>query len=1325
MAKKQISSPSLRKLKHPIETMDSLDKYDPASTDEKEVAAFERELARLMSSNATIVLDPRMDPRDLPKARNYHEWLTGDRFLKYRPFARQIDIGAQLNLDVCWKCSPKFYTHDIDFKLEPAAFARRYQFMSGGVCPSCKSTRLEGLKKGVIADKIKHIGIAGQRCVVGDTFVLCRGKIARIANVVPPGSGEIPNTENNIFIRSPNGYDRPESFFRFKTRETTRITLDNGMVIEGTNNHPLFTNRGFERMDKLTTDDHVPVVMVQTAFGEAENLNIDADVQEALATNRVPDSVLESNKKSMVSFLHALMFQNDKWRKTVELGLAGESLWRECLFLIHAVGGRASLKKSDECFTLDMDDLDFLSEKSLRRTFHDYYWSRIRSITKVDHPWPIEVYDFSIPTARCFIANMVINHNSSKCMPGDSIVYTEDGPVELIDLIRRNLKVRLPLADAPSKLVSSHRDFVYTFMTDHDIPVRMNGMHRMFTLEHGYVHATYQSKGVKHLKVGMHFEIPKFPKLIKEIRQSEWNRGKAGYYVNKLNVVSESYSYRRGFFDELMTNSLRYGEMSVTFVVANRTLYRHLRHWLEMHGVACFPVKSSEFGVDMKAFLKEFSILASEHRKHYWQTLSSMNRRLPPAFGDLLGPLLKCVLDNTSRFPWWKNDAAQKKLMEIYNVWSLCQRRRELTTARLRHLFTVLWPWRNLAWTAKEKEDFGRLIGLMRYGVKTRFAKIVKIKTSNARETVYDIEVPKYNWFIAEGYNSHNSVSFGHLVSYTTHRLLMTGDPASIYGLLPGQYLTAILTATSVDQATRNLYRPMRSILETSNWFKTFNQWAKDRQEILGVELVRIRETFAIYRFGSLDVRVIAPNRATLRGYTAYASGVDELGHFDTDDAKLKGSGIEIYGAVTNACGTVNGMARRLRDDGDNDVVFAVSHAISSPFAKSDPIVRLHGQNVDEDSALTYIIPTWRFNPFLPFEECRKIAIPDTFMRDFGCVLQDASGNFISKITHVTSLMDERRNAARIRRVVYESPRSRQKFSVGRVASSFQASAAMQCGMTLDMGYNNNSFAVTIFRLEMLNEDLPPETLADSLDSPVQDVNDDDIDADFYDDDYVDEPDEAVSNCRVVIEAMGEVQPSESEPIHYTQLMETVIIPLIERFNVKVVISDRWQTLRIQQDICDSHGVNWVNYQLKKPHFLKFRMAVTDQAISLPDAEIDDDDIMQLANPRDFENYPIAHFVKQCLTVKETPKTVEKGADFSDDLFRTVVLAHAISEEVEFRGFLSSDNSPVERGEPSMVITASAKVTETSTHVMQSFSGKGALIQAGTPTVTALATHRK
>ena len=170
-----------------------------------------------------------------------------------------------------------------------------------------------------------------------------------------------------------------------------------------------------------------------------------------------------------------------------------------------------------------------------------------------------------------------------------------------------------------------------------------------------------------------------------------------------------------------------------------------------------------------------------------------------------------------------------------------------------------------------------------------------------------------------------------------------------------------------------------------------------------------------------------------------------------------------------------------------------------------------------------------------------------------------------------------------------------------------------------------------------------------------------------------------------VYDALVEIIPDQEAPLNYSKIYDEVIRPMIEKLNIKLVCTDRWQNLKILSDIENDKKLKCQTkqYSVKYSDFLDFRQAVYDGLIRFPKPELSGEDIERAGNdsyPYGFEDKPVSHFIFQALTVVDMQgKTVTKGENVTDDIFRAAVLGYSIILRDEykkiFKGSVSGGSS--------------------------------------------------
>ena len=321
-----------------------------------------------------------------------------------------------------------------------------------------------------------------------------------------------------------------------------------------------------------------------------------------------------------------------------------------------------------------------------------------------------------------------------------------------------------------------------------------------------------------------------------------------------------------------------------------------------------------------------------------------------------------------------------------------------------------------------------------------------------------------------------------------------------------------------------------------------------------------------------------------------------------------------------------------MRSRGMVDVIFPCNYSISSPFEETDPIMTLRKRFKNDPGVEHFLYPTWKFNPKLSEAMLRKSSDPATFDRDIGCQPAKTSGSFIKDVNMLEGMLGERKNAISITRTEFANPKTGQIFTTGKLHTNWKPKTPGATILSLDGGSHNNSFAMSLAH----------------------------IDSEYND---------------FVIDGLAEIQPMTDRPIHFSSIIENIISVIIETYNVKVLVTDRWAgTTQLMQDICDEHDVEPIVYSLRMKDFVAWRQVLIDNGITLPREEMDIEDAVTTTDITKFsDDFPISHFLQQCMSVRDTGKTVDKGKNYTDDLFRAVVLGWTAAQDPEIKGMITGD----------------------------------------------------
>ena len=160
-----------------------------------------------------------------------------------------------------------------------------------------------------------------------------------------------------------------------------------------------------------------------------------------------------------------------------------------------------------------------------------------------------------------------------------------------------------------------------------------------------------------------------------------------------------------------------------------------------------------------------------------------------------------------------------------------------------------------------------------------------------------------------------------------------------------------------------------------------------------------------------------------------------------------------------------------------------------------------------------------------------------------------------------------------------------------------------------------------------------------------------------------------------VIDLLLEIQPLPNIPLNYTKILDELLIPIIKARNVCLVVSDRWQHIKLLHDIEDTCGISTMAYSLKYNDMWIVRQMLYDNEMTLPKLAKSYDDVINY----DFDDYPycfahdpVSHLVLQMLTVKDTGNQVIKGENLTDDILRALFLIITMMSSEEYKNIVLS-----------------------------------------------------
>lgn len=290
------------------------------------------------------------------------------------------------------------------------------------------------------------------------------------------------------------------------------------------------------------------------------------------------------------------------------------------------------------------------------------------------------------------------------------------------------------------------------------------------------------------------------------------------------------------------------------------------------------------------------------------------------------------------------------------------------------------------------------------------------VDIQEGENSVYDLNVPDGESFVANGLINHNTFLAAAISAYETYKLLIKVCPQKYYGLLPTNSIQIISVATDRDQAGL-LYQEASGHFRNCNFFLPYT--ANNTQSY-----ARFQTPYDINKYGrySDDPTAKATIKVTfrsciakgLRGAGNIVVILDEMAHF-TDNGQS--SAEEVYKAVTPSKSTFSQKDPDTKmpvpgPDGEDGVVESRVIAISSPLGKQGQFYKLFQQAMKggrpSKGMLAIQAPTWEVNPTIPFSELESeyYKDPASFFVEYGGEFSDRTKGWIERDDDLLACVD-------------------------------------------------------------------------------------------------------------------------------------------------------------------------------------------------------------------------------------------------------------------------------------------------------------------------------
>jgi hypothetical protein len=528
--------------------------------------------------------------------------------------------------------------------------------------------------------------------------------------------------------------------------------------------------------------------------------------------------------------------------------------------------------------------------------------------------------------------------------------------------------------------------------------------------------------------------------------------------------------------------------------------------------------------------------------------------------------------------------------------------------------------------------------------------KIVS-KADDGFQATYDFTLPETHQFITGGILSHNSGKSHtvgtYLAPYHTHRLLKLQKPAQFYGLSRTTMLQGTFAALTYTQAKDTLWTPYYGALIESNWFKQYHGMLRHYENVYGEKLFKLTDTFVDYRVRGLQYHPMGPDKRVMRGRTRVFFSIDEIAYFDAekDSGKVKINAYEVYDALANSLATVRTAADALIERGMDDVLSAYAMNVSSPTAKNDMIHVLLERAKNSRAMFGIHRATWDVNP--NFKRNSKFITeayrkdPESAEKNFAANPPLISNPFLANHDFIKAMEDkEIKNTVAIQPIFRNSKKAGQSYMYGELAKCKKSGQSSL--LAIDAGLNDNSFSIVGGTTDGLN---------------------------------------------LRIDLVGEIIPLPGYRINHSLVYSEIILPIMKKRNVKVLLADRWNSLKLLDDARldmndDPTAEGEDSGFIAKQHSLKYldmvavKTRIEQGYVKVPKSEIKVSSLLDAtdADYREFyKDAPVAHLFKQMFTIRDLLKGVGKGDGYTDDNWRAMALCLWGLQEEEFLAALMAE----------------------------------------------------
>jgi hypothetical protein len=504
---------------------------------------------------------------------------------------------------------------------------------------------------------------------------------------------------------------------------------------------------------------------------------------------------------------------------------------------------------------------------------------------------------------------------------------------------------------------------------------------------------------------------------------------------------------------------------------------------------------------------------------------------------------------------------------------------------------------------------------------------------------------------MAAGQRAGKSSFVSTINTYLLHRFLKAPRLSQICnGIQDFTPLTFTFVGLTAGRAVRLLWNPFVEIVKASQWFRDYFSLMDHYGQKYGKELYKDQVLFYRFFTKNIDVYPMGPIKRTLRGDTRVVAAVDEIGWFplsarhdddeegDEEDAREHANADEVYASLDNSLMTVRTEVYNLYQKGINHIPTGFMLNISSPQSEKDKIMSLVGESEDPAAlSLGLQLATWDISPLYSRDHPVIVSAykknPIKAERDFGARPPSMSSSMFPDETILALFNQGLVNSHTIRveaGLLEEDTDSIKRTSAFLVENPEYKKVALPPSiLSVDAGLTNNSFTLVVAHLV---------------------------------------------DTRLVVSTLLEIIPQRGTQINFPGVYANVIKPLIKTMNVRVFVSDRWNSITTLQSAADDFKGQLECFQrtLNAKDFGAFRDSIENGMLEFPQLEKTVEEVKAVRNyKKELVDCPASHLFLQFLTTKQVAGVFVKGDKYTDDILRAVAVAHSAAFNQRVRTFLS------------------------------------------------------